>query len=96
MAQMGHWKRTSNGIVESLLGEMASLVGSVENLIVEDGEVQRETEADLIGRGTSEATLEVSDKCPQSRMSSKMSGHGTTELECANGRGERTVGQRGR
>ena len=29
---------------------MASLVGSVENLVVEDGEVQGETKADGVGR----------------------------------------------
>lgn len=37
---------TGNGIIERLLGEMASLVGGVENLVVEDGEVQGETQAD--------------------------------------------------
>jgi hypothetical protein len=43
--------RTSNGIVESLLGELASLVGRVEDLVVEDGEVQGKTKTDGVGRG---------------------------------------------
>ena len=37
---------TGNGIIESLLGEMASLIGRVEDLVVEDGEVQGETQTD--------------------------------------------------
>jgi hypothetical protein len=37
---------TGNGIVESLLGEVASLIRGVEDLVVEDGEVQGETQAD--------------------------------------------------
>jgi hypothetical protein len=37
-------KLTSNGIIESLLGQLASLVGRVEDLVVEYGEVQCETE----------------------------------------------------
>jgi hypothetical protein len=40
----------SDGIVESLLGKLASLVGRVEDLVVEDGEVQGETETDGVGR----------------------------------------------
>lgn len=43
-------KLTSNSIVEGLLGEVASLVGSVENLVVEDGEVEGKTQADGVGR----------------------------------------------
>lgn len=35
-----------NGIIECLLGKMASTVGGVKDLIVEDGEVQSETKAD--------------------------------------------------
>ena len=42
---------TGNRIVESLLGKVASLVGSVEDLVVEDGEVEGKTEADGVGRG---------------------------------------------
>lgn len=37
---------TSDSIVERLLGEVASLIGSVENLVVEHGEVQGETKTD--------------------------------------------------
>ena len=43
--------RTSNSIVEGLLGEVASLVGGVQDLVVEDGEVQGKTETDGVGRG---------------------------------------------
>jgi hypothetical protein len=42
---------TSDSIVKGLLGEVASLVGSVENLVVEDGEVQGEAETDGVGGG---------------------------------------------
>jgi len=42
---------TSNGVVESLLGQLASLVGRVEDLVVEDGEVQGKTKADGVGGG---------------------------------------------
>jgi len=42
---------TSNGIIESELGKMASLVGRVEDLIVEDGEVKCQTQTDGVGRG---------------------------------------------
>ena len=37
---------TSNSIVESLLGQLASLVWRVEDLVVEDGEVEGEAETD--------------------------------------------------
>ena len=40
---------TSNGVVESLLGQLASLVGRVEDLVVEDGEVQGKTKTDGVG-----------------------------------------------
>lgn len=43
-------KHTSNGIIESLLGKVASLVRGVENLIVKDREVEGETQADRVGR----------------------------------------------
>lgn len=43
-------KLTGNGIVESLLGEVASLIRSIENLVVEDGEVQGKSETDGVGR----------------------------------------------
>jgi hypothetical protein len=38
----------SNGIVEGLLGEMASAVRRVQDLVVEDTEVERETETDRV------------------------------------------------
>jgi hypothetical protein len=43
-------QRTRNSVVESLLGQLASLVGRVEDLVVEDGEVQGETKTDGMGR----------------------------------------------
>lgn len=48
LAQATH---TGNSVVESLLGELASLVGRVQDLVVEHGEVQRKTEADGVGGG---------------------------------------------
>ena len=39
-----------NGIVESLLGKVASTVGRVQDLVVEDREVQRKAETDGVGR----------------------------------------------
>lgn len=42
---------TSNGIIESLLGKVASLVGGIENLVVEDGEVEGEAETDGVSGG---------------------------------------------
>lgn len=42
---------TSNGIIESLLGQVAGLVGSVQDLVVEDGEVQGKTQADGVCGG---------------------------------------------
>ena len=41
---------TSNGIVESLLGEVASLIRSIEDLIVKDGEVEGKTQTDGVSR----------------------------------------------
>jgi hypothetical protein len=43
--------RTGNSVVESLLGQLASLVRRVQDLVVEHGEVQRKTEADRVGGG---------------------------------------------
>jgi len=40
-----------NGVVEGGLGEVASLVGRVQDLVVEDREVQSESETDGVGRG---------------------------------------------
>jgi hypothetical protein len=41
----------SNGIIKGLLGKVASTVGRVEDLVVEHGEVQGETEADGVSGG---------------------------------------------
>ena len=41
--------RTSNGIIESLLGKVASLVWRVKDLVVEDGEVQGKAKTDWVG-----------------------------------------------
>jgi hypothetical protein len=38
--------RTSNGIIKRLLGEVAGLIGGVQDLIVEDREVEGQTQAD--------------------------------------------------
>jgi hypothetical protein len=40
-----------NGIVESLLGKVARTVGRVQDLVVEDGEVEGQAEADGVGWG---------------------------------------------
>lgn len=40
----------SNGVIESLLGKVASLVGRVEDLVVEDGEVEGQAKSDRVGR----------------------------------------------
>lgn len=39
-----------NGIIEGLLGKMASLVRRVEDLVVEDGEVEGKAKSDGVGR----------------------------------------------
>jgi hypothetical protein len=41
---------TGDSIVESLLGKVASLVGSIQDLVVEDGEVERKTQTDRVRR----------------------------------------------
>lgn len=41
-------KLTSDSIIESLLGEMAGLVGRVQDLVVENGEVKGKTKADWV------------------------------------------------
>lgn len=43
---LGQRVELGNGVVEGLLREMASPVGRVQDLVVEDGEVQGQTEAD--------------------------------------------------
>ena len=42
--------KLGNGIVESLLGQVASPVRRVQDLVIEDGEVQGKTQADRVGR----------------------------------------------
>jgi hypothetical protein len=44
-------KPTSNGIVKRLLGQLASLVRRVEDLVVEYGEVQCQTETNGVSGG---------------------------------------------
>ena len=39
-----------NGVIESLLGEMACLVRRVENFVVEDGEIQSKTKTNWMSR----------------------------------------------
>jgi hypothetical protein len=50
VALFGEGVEFRNGVVEGLLGEVAGAVGAVENLVVEDGEVEGETEADGVRR----------------------------------------------
>lgn len=40
-----------DSVVEGLFGEVAGAVGRVQDLVVEDGEVERQTQADRVGRG---------------------------------------------
>jgi hypothetical protein len=37
-----------DGIVKCLFGKMASSIGRIQNLVVEDGEIESKTEADLL------------------------------------------------
>jgi len=43
VACVGLMRLTSNGIIESLLGKMTGLIRSIQDLIVEDGEVKSKT-----------------------------------------------------
>lgn len=43
--------KLGDGIIEGLFGEVAGLVGRVQDLIVEDGEVQGKTKSDRVGWG---------------------------------------------
>jgi hypothetical protein len=47
---LGQRVELGNGVVEGLLGEVASTVWRVEDLVVEDGEVEGETQADGVRR----------------------------------------------
>jgi hypothetical protein len=44
---LGQSIQLGDGIVEGLFGEVARSVGGVQDLVVEDGEIEGETEADL-------------------------------------------------
>lgn len=48
---LGQGVELGDGVVKGLLGKVASTVGRVQDLVVEDGEVQRKTQADGVGRG---------------------------------------------
>lgn len=48
---LGERVELGDGVVKRLLREVASTVGRVEDLVVEDGEVQGQTEADGVGGG---------------------------------------------
>lgn len=41
--------RTSNSVIESLLGQLASLVRRIHDLVVENGEVKGKAETDGVG-----------------------------------------------
>lgn len=43
--------KLGDGVVESLLGQVAGTVGRVQDFVVEDREVESQTEADGVGRG---------------------------------------------
>jgi len=47
---LGEGVKLGDGVVESLFGEVACAVWRVEDLIVEDREVEGQTEADGVGR----------------------------------------------
>jgi hypothetical protein len=51
VALLAEGVKLGNGVVECLLGELARLVRRVEDLVVEDREVERETQSDGMGRG---------------------------------------------
>lgn len=48
---LGERVELGNGVVKGLLGEVARTVGRVEDLVVEDREVERQTETDGVGGG---------------------------------------------
>ena len=47
---MGGWWRVVPRMIADLLGKLARLVGGVEDLVVEDREVESQTESDRVGR----------------------------------------------
>ncbi len=48
---LGERVELGNGVVEGLLGEVASAVWGIQDLVVEDGEVESEAEANWVGWG---------------------------------------------
>lgn len=48
---LGQGVELSDSVIEGLLGQVASTVGRVEDLVVEDREVQGKTQADGVSRG---------------------------------------------
>ena len=48
MCVVNTMRLTSNGIIESLLGKMASLIWGVQDLVVENGEVEGKTKTDWV------------------------------------------------
>jgi hypothetical protein len=46
---LGQRVKLGNGVIEGLLCEVAGAVGRVEDLVVEDGEVERQAETDWVG-----------------------------------------------
>lgn len=51
VAFLGERVKLSNSVIERLLGKVASTVGRVQDLVVENGEVEGETETDGVGGG---------------------------------------------
>lgn len=51
VALFGEGVELSNGVIERLLGKVASTVGRVQNLVVENGEVEGESKTDRVGWG---------------------------------------------
>ena len=51
VAFLGERVKLSNSVIERLLGKVASTVGRVQDLVVENGEVEGETKTDGVGRG---------------------------------------------
>lgn len=71
---LGERVELGDGVVKRLLREVASTVGRVEDLVVEDGEVQGQTEADGVGGGE----LSLSDIGGALRVAGLVNGHSTS------------------
>lgn len=48
---LGEGVQLGDGVVEGLLGEVARAVGGVEDLVIENGKVEGQTQADGVGGG---------------------------------------------